>query len=158
MEKPPGEEAELDVVDVWLDVAGQRVSVCGSLPAGLGKSVRYITTAALVNEFAEDKAGKLLTSVIARYSKGDLLCLIEFGSLNLDEMGAGLLIQICTEREEHKATAVSSHAPVGSRARPSPTPLCSAVAVRLTFKFTLLQTGTASHRPNATEAEHRAAW
>ncbi|MGW3044665.1 ATP-binding protein [Kitasatospora sp. NPDC001159] len=49
--------------------------------------------------------------MIARYSKIDLLCLDEFGYLNLDRKGAKLLFQIFTEREERKATAVATNSP-----------------------------------------------
>jgi DNA replication protein DnaC len=127
----------------------------GTAIAELGMSVRYITTAALVNELAEAEAGKRLTSVIARYTKVDLLCLDEFGYLNLDKKGAKLLFQIFTEREERKATAVASNAPFGEWDKTFTDPrLCSAIADRLTFKCTLIQTGTESYRLQATEAEH----
>ncbi|MFI9076797.1 IS21-like element helper ATPase IstB [Streptomyces sioyaensis] len=130
----------------------------GTAIAELGMSVRYTTTAALVNELAEAEAGKRLTSVIARYTKVDLLCLDEFGYLNLDKKGAKLLFQIFTEREERKATAVASNAPFGEWDKTFTDPrLCSAIADRLTFKCTLLQTGTDSYRLQTTEAEHRAA-
>ncbi|MDH6129255.1 ATP-binding protein [Kitasatospora sp. GP82] len=61
--------------------------------AETGLSVRYTTTSALVNELAEADASRRLFSVIARYSKIDLLCLDEFGYLNLDRKGAKLLFQ-----------------------------------------------------------------
>lgn len=54
-------------------------------------SVRY-TTSTLVNELAEADAARRLSSVIARYSKIGLLCLDEFGYLNLDRKGANLLV------------------------------------------------------------------
>ncbi|WPB96121.1 IS21-like element helper ATPase IstB [Streptomyces malaysiensis] len=126
----------------------------GTAVAELGMSVRYTTTAALVNELAEAEAGKRLTGVIARYTKVDLLCLDEFGYLNLDKKGAKLLFQIFTEREERKATAVASNAPFGEWDKTFTDPrLCSAIADRLTFKCTLIQTGTESYRLQATEAE-----
>ncbi|MER6394285.1 ATP-binding protein [Streptomyces sp. NPDC001523] len=77
----------------------------GTAIAEAGLSVRYTSTSALVNELAEAEAGRRLSSVIARYSKVDLLCLDEFGYLNLDKKVAKLLFQIFTEREECKATA-----------------------------------------------------
>lgn len=83
----------------------------GTAIAEAGLSVRYTTTSALVNELAEADAGRRLSSVIARYSKVDLLCLDEFGYLNLDKKGAKLLFQIFTEREERKATAVATNSP-----------------------------------------------
>ncbi|WP_443077414.1 ATP-binding protein [Streptomyces sp. SP17BM10] len=51
----------------------------GTAIAEAGLSVRYTTTSALVNELAEADAGRRPSSVIARYSKIDLLCLDEFG-------------------------------------------------------------------------------
>jgi DNA replication protein DnaC len=102
----------------------------GTAIAEAGLSVRYTSTSALVNELAEAEAGRRLSSVIARYSKVDLLCLDEFGYLNVDKKGAKLLFQIFTEREECKATAWprTPRSPSGTRpsatpasARPSPT-------------------------------------
>lgn len=72
----------------------------GTAIAEAGLTVRYTTTSARVNELAEADAARRLSSVIARYSKVDLLCLDEFGSLNLDKKGARPLFQIFTEREE----------------------------------------------------------
>ncbi|WP_413105986.1 ATP-binding protein [Streptomyces sp. Inha503] len=69
----------------------------GTAIAEAGLSVRYTTTSALVNELAEADAGRRLSSMIARYSKVDLLCLDAFGYLNLDKKGAKLLFQIFTE-------------------------------------------------------------
>ncbi|KUJ68241.1 hypothetical protein ACZ90_20135 [Streptomyces albus subsp. albus] len=57
----------------------------GAAIAEAGLSVRYTTTSALVNELAEADAARRLSSVIARYSKVDLLYLDEFGYLNLDK-------------------------------------------------------------------------
>jgi DNA replication protein DnaC len=50
----------------------------GTAIAEAGMSVRYITTSALVNELAEADAAHRLSSVIARYSKVDLLSLLRF--------------------------------------------------------------------------------
>ncbi len=130
----------------------------GTAVTEAGLTVRYTTTSALVNELAEADAAKCLSGVIARYSKDDLVCLDEFGYLNLDKMGAKLPFQIFTEREERKATAVASHAPFNEWDKTFTDPrLCSAIADRLTFKGTLIQTGTDSYRLKATENEHRSA-
>ncbi|MEV6423709.1 ATP-binding protein [Streptomyces sp. NPDC051662] len=84
---------------------------------------------------------------MARYTKVDLLCLDEFGYANLDKKGAKLLFQIFTEREERKATAVATNSPFaewdktfGNRR------LCAAIADRITFRCSLIQTGTESSR------------
>lgn len=128
----------------------------GTAIAEAGLSVRYTTTSALVNELAEADAARRLSSVIARYSKVDLLCLDEFGYLNLDKKGARLLFQIFTEREECKATAVATNSPFAEWDKIFADPrLCAAIADRITFRCTLIQTGTDSYRYQATEAELR---
>ncbi|MFF8919052.1 ATP-binding protein [Streptomyces sp. NPDC015032] len=126
----------------------------GTAIAEAGLSVRYTTAAALVNELVEAATAKRLSSVIARYSKVDLLCLDEFGYLNLDKKGAKLLFQIFTEREERKATAVATNSPFNEWDTIFNEPrLCAAIADRITFRCTLIQTGTDSYRFQATEAE-----
>ncbi|MFE5587202.1 ATP-binding protein [Kitasatospora sp. NPDC056531] len=128
----------------------------GTAIAEAGLTVRYTTTAALVNELAEAEAAKRLSSVIARYSKVDLLCLDEFGYLNLDKKGAKLLFQIFTEREECRATAVATNSPFAEWDKTFGDPrLCAAIADRITFRCTLIQTGTESYRFQATQDEHQ---
>ncbi len=83
----------------------------GTAVAEAGLTVRYTTTSALVNELAEGDAARRLSSVIARHSKVDLLCLDEFGYLDLDKKGAHLLFQIRTALEKCKATAVATNSP-----------------------------------------------
>ncbi|GAA2625815.1 IS21-like element helper ATPase IstB [Streptomyces spororaveus] len=124
----------------------------GTAIAETGLSVRYTTTSALVNELAEADANRRLSSVIARYSKIDLLCLDEFGYLNLDRKGAKLLFQIFTEREERKATAVATNSPFTEWDKTfGDARLCAAIADRITFRCTLIQTGTESYRYQATQ-------
>ncbi|WP_435279710.1 IS21-like element helper ATPase IstB [Streptomyces sp. 1222.5] len=124
----------------------------GTAIAEAGMTVRYTTTSALVNELAEADAGRRLSSVIAGYSKVDLLCLDEFGYLNLDRKGAKLLFQILTEREERKATAVATNSPFTEWDKTFGDPrLCAAIADRITFRCTLIQTGTESYRFQATQ-------
>lgn len=129
----------------------------GTAIAEAGLSVRYTTTQALVNELAEAEAAKRLSSVMARYSKVDLLCLDEFGYANLDKKGSKLLFQIFTEREERKATAVATNSPFAEWDKTfGDRRLCAAIADRLTFRGTLMQTGTESYRLQATCDEREA--
>ncbi|WP_435848876.1 IS21-like element helper ATPase IstB [Streptomyces lavendulae] len=124
----------------------------GTAIAETGLSVRYTTTSALVNELAEADANRRLPSVIARYSKIDLLCLDKFGYLNLDRKGAKLLFQIFTEREERKAIAVATNSPFTEWDKTfGDARLCAAIADRITFRCTLIQTGTESYRFQATQ-------
>ena len=88
---PPATLAEL-ADGAWID-AGEPVVLLGDSGTGKthllialgtaaaesGRRVRYITTAALVNELAEAVDGKQLSRVVGRYSRLDLLCLDEVG-------------------------------------------------------------------------------
>ena len=73
-----------------------------------GRRVRYVTCAQLVNELAEAADDRVLSRVIGRYGRLDLLCLDELGYVHLDPKGAELLFQIITEREEKASVAVAS--------------------------------------------------
>jgi DNA replication protein DnaC len=96
---------------------GMGVAACEA-----GRRVRYVTTAALVNELVEAAGDRILARVVARYGRYDLLCLDELGYLHLDARGAELLFQVLTEREEKASVAAASNAPFSEWARPSPTP------------------------------------
>ncbi|MGQ7748057.1 IS21-like element helper ATPase IstB [Streptomyces sp. WC2508] len=130
----------------------------GTAIAEAGLSVRYITTQALVNELAEAEAARRLSSLMARCTKVDLLCLDEFGYANMDKKGAELLFQIFTEREERKATGVATNSPFAEWDKTfGDRRLCAAIADRITFRCTLIQTGTESYRFQPTEADRQAA-
>jgi DNA replication protein DnaC len=87
-----------------------------------GRSVRYATCAALVNELVEAADERTLARTVGRDGRLDLLLLDELGYLHLDPRGAELLFQVITEPEERASIAVASNAPSASGARPSPTP------------------------------------
>ena len=95
---------------------GMGVAACEA-----GRRVRYVTTAALVNELVEAAGERILSRTVARYGRYDLLCLDELGYLHLDSRGAELLFQVLTEREEKASVAAASNAPFSEWARPSPT-------------------------------------
>ena len=123
----------------------------GTAIAEHGLKVRYTTTANLVNELAEAANEKRLSKVLYRYSRYDLLCLDEFGYLNLDRTGAKLLFQIFTEREERKAIAVASNAPFSEWDKTfADERLCLAITDRLTFNGYLIETGEDSYRLQST--------
>ncbi|MGW6015449.1 ATP-binding protein [Streptomyces sp. NPDC055210] len=97
--------------------------------AEAGLKVRYTTTVDLVNELAEAADEKKLSRTIARYRPVDMLCLDEFGYLDLDRAGAKLLLRTFTEREERRAIAiVNAH---------------------------IVETGTESHRFTLTQTQRR---
>lgn len=123
----------------------------GTAIAEAGLKVRYSTTANLVNELVEAADDRQLSKHIARYSKVDLVCLDEFGYLDLDATGAKLLFQVFTEREERKAIAVASNAPFSEWKRTFTEPrLCAAIVDRITFQGHILETGTDSYRLKST--------
>ena len=76
-----------------------------------GRRVRYVTTAQLVNELVEAADERVLSRVVARYGRLDLLCLDELGYVQIDPRGAELLFQIITEREERASVAIATNLP-----------------------------------------------
>jgi DNA replication protein DnaC len=128
----------------------------GTAIAEAGLKVRYSTCANLVNELVEAADEHRLSRTITRFGKVDLLCLDEFGYLELDPAGAKLLFQIFTEREERRAIAVASNAPFSEWSRTFTDPrLCSAIVDRLTFNGHIIETGTDSYRLATTRAKRR---
>ena len=119
----------------------------GTAAAEQGRRVRYVTTAALVNELVEAADDKQLSRVVARYARLDLLCLDEVGYVHLDPRGAELLFQIITAREERASIACASNAPFSEWGATFTDPrLAAAVVDRLTFNAHIIQTGTTSYR------------
>jgi DNA replication protein DnaC len=125
----------------------------GTAAAEQGRRVRYITTAALVNELVEAADAKQLSRVVGRYARLDLLCLDEVGYVHLDPRGAELLFQIITAREERSSIACASNAPFSEWGATFTDPrLAAAVVDRLTFRAHIIQTGTNSYRLRTTRA------
>jgi DNA replication protein DnaC len=119
----------------------------GTAAAENGYRVRYVTAAALVNELAEAADERMLTKVITRYGRVDLLCLDELGYIELDRRGAELLFQVFTEREEKNSIAVASNAAFSEWAQAFTDPrLCAAIVDRITYDAHIIQTGTGSYR------------
>ena len=123
----------------------------GTAAAEQGRRVRYVTTAALVNELVEAADDKELSRVVGRYARLDLLCLDELGYVHLDPRGAELLFQIITAREERASIACASNAPFSEWGATFTDPrLAAAVVDRLTFNAHIIQTGSRSYRLSAT--------
>ena len=118
-----------------------------------GLRVRYTTAAQLVNELAEASDERLLSRLLARYGRLDLLCLDELGYLQLDRRGAELLFQVLTEREERASVAVASNAPFSEWGQTFADPrLAAAVVDRITFRAHIIETGSESYRLRVTSA------
>ena len=129
----------------------------GVAAAEAGRRVRYVTTAALVNELVEAADAKQLSRV-GRHARLDLLCLDELGYVHLDPRGAELLFQIITEREEKASIACASNAPFSEWNKTFTDPrLAAAIVDRLTFNAHIIQTGTDSYRLRSSRAAKKEA-
>ncbi len=112
-----------------------------------GRRVRYVTTAALVNELAEAASQRQLSRIVSRYGRLDLLLLDELGYVQIDRHGAELLFQIITEREEKASIAIATNLPFSEWGTVFPDPrLVAAIVDRVTFNACILETGTQSYR------------
>ena len=121
-----------------------------------GRSVRYTTTAHLVNELVEAADDRQLSRVVGRYGRLDLLCLDELGYVQVDPRGAELLFQIITEREERASIAIATNLPFSEWGTVFPDPrLVAAIVDRVTFNAHILETGTQSYRLRSSKATTR---
>ena len=144
----------------WID-AGEPVVLLGDSGTGkshlligmgiaaceAGRRVRYVTCAQLVNELAEASDDRVLSKVVARYGRFDLLLVDELGYVSVDPRGAELLFQVLTEREERASVAAASNHPFSEWGQTFSDPrLAAAVVDRLTFRAHIIETGTESYR------------
>lgn len=131
----------------------------GTAAAEKGFRVKYILATRLVNELVEAADEKVLAKTIARYGRVDLLCIDEFGYMELDKRGADLLFQVLTEREEKASVAIASNESFSGWTKTFTDPrLCVAIVDRLTFNGTIIEpepTPTASPTPSL---NNRADW
>jgi DNA replication protein DnaC len=122
-----------------------------------GRRVRYVTTAALVNELAEAADERVLSRVVGRYARLDLLLLDELGYVKIDTRGAELLFQIITEREERASLGVGTNLPFSEWGSVFSDPrLVAAIVDRVTFNAHILETGTQSYRLRTSKTANRA--
>jgi len=129
----------------------------GVAAAEAGRRVRYITCAQLVNELAEAADDRVLSKVVGRYGRLDLLLVDELGYVSVDPRGAELLFQVLTEREERASVAVASNHPFSEWGQTFTDPrLAAAVVDRLTFRAHLIETGTDSYRLRNARAKKNA--
>lgn len=111
------------------------------------RRVRFTTTAALVNELIEARDERMLSKLVARYAKVELLILDELAYVPLAPAEAELLFQVLDERSEVSALIVTTNLPFGEWTKVFPEQrLCKAVVDRLTFNAHIVETGTDSWR------------
>ena len=122
-----------------------------------GRRVRYVTTAQLVNELVEAADERVLSRVVGRYGRLDLLLLDELGYVQIDPRGAELLFQIITEREERAFIGIGTNLPFSEWGSVFPDPrLVAAIVDRVTFNAHILETGTQSYRLRTSKTTARA--
>lgn len=122
--------------------------------SGCSHRVKYVLATKLVNELVEAADEKQLTKTMARYGRVDLLCIDEFGNMELDRRGADLLFQVLTEREEKNSVAIASNESFSGWTKTFTDPrLCAAIVDRLTFGGNIIETGTDSYRLATTRAQ-----
>jgi len=130
---------------------GLGVAACES-----GRRVRYVTCAQLVNELAEAADERVLSKVVGRYGRLDLLLVDELGYVSVDPRGAELLFQVLTEREERASVAVASNHPFSEWGQTFADPrLAAAVVDRMTFHAHIIETGTDSYRLRTSKAHKK---
>lgn len=144
----------------WID-AGQPLVLLGDSGTGKthlliglglaaceqGRRVRYVSTAALVNELVEAADARQLSRVVGRYARLDLLLLDELGYVQIDTRGAELLFQIITERDERASIGIGTNLPFSEWGTVVADPrLVAAIVDRITFNAHILETGTQSYR------------
>lgn len=121
-----------------------------------GRRVRYVTTAQLVNDLVEAAAERVLSRVVGKFGRLDLLCLDELGYVQIDPRGAELLFQIITEREERASIAIATNLPFSQWGSVFPDlRLVAAIVDRVTFNAHILETGTQSYRLRASKTTTR---
>jgi len=154
----------------WID-AGQPLVLLGDSGTGKthllialglaaceqGRRVRYVTTAALVNELTEAASDRALSRTVARYGRLDLLLLDELGYVQIDPRGAEQLFQIITERDEKASIAIGTNLPFSEWGTVFPDPrLVAAIVDRVTFNAHILETGTSSYRLRTSKTTRQA--
>ena len=112
-----------------------------------GRSVRFTTVAALVNELLEARDERTLSRAVGRWGRVDLLIADELGYVSLPPTGAELLFQVLAQRSERRSVAITSNLPFSEWTTVFSDPrLCKAVIERLTYRSHIIDTGTESYR------------
>jgi DNA replication protein DnaC len=111
------------------------------------RRVRFVTTAGLVNELLEARDDRILSRVVARYARVELLILDEMAYVPLTHAEAELLFQVLDERTELSSIVLTTNLPFGEWTKVFPEArLCKAIVDRLTFNSHIIETGTESWR------------
>lgn len=100
-----------------------------------GKRVRFITGCGLVNEMIESRSERLLSRMISKYARYDLLIIDELGYVPFSKEGAELLFQVLAQRHEKASVIITSNLGFADWTQVFGEPtLTAALLDRLTYK------------------------
>jgi DNA replication protein DnaC len=74
-----------------------------------GKRVRFTTGCGLVNELIESRSERVLSRLISKYARYDLLIIDELGYVPFSKEGAELLFQVLAQRHEKASVIITSN-------------------------------------------------
>jgi len=131
---------------------------CAVAACEQGRSVRFTTVAALVNELLEARDERTLSRVVSRWSRFDLLIADELGYVTLPSTGAELLFQILAQRSEARSVIITTNLLFSEWTNVFSDPrLCKAIVERLTYRSHIVETGTESYRFKQSVNRHNGA-
>jgi DNA replication protein DnaC len=84
-------------------------SALGLIACQLGKNVRFLTAAGLINQLTEAQAGLRLSHVQRVLAKLDLLIIDEIGYVPFSEKGAQLFFQVVTDSYERQSIIMTTN-------------------------------------------------
>lgn len=120
------------------------------------KRARFITAAGLVNELVEAQHHNLLSRVLQRWARYELIVLDEVGYVPFAQVGAELLFQVISERAEKATVIITTNLPFSEWTQVFPSArLCKALLDRITDRAHIIDTGTESYRFKRTVAARK---
>ena len=112
-----------------------------------GRRVRYVTTAQLVNELVEAADERVLSRVVARYGRLDLLCSTSSATSRSTPAAPSCCSRSSPNAKNAPRIAIATNLPFSEWGTVFPDPrLVAAIVDRVTFNAHILETGTQSYR------------
>ncbi len=74
-----------------------------------GRRVRFVTGCGVVNELIESRAERVLSRLVSKYARHDLLIIDELGYVPFSKEGAELLFQVLAQRHEKASVIITSN-------------------------------------------------
>jgi DNA replication protein DnaC len=131
-------------------------SALGYAAAKQGVTVRFITTAQLVNLLVEARDSRVLSSITARFARYKLLILDELGYVPLSKADSELLFQVISQRQERLPIIITTNLPFSEWTSIFPDQrLCKALIDRITHRAHIIDTGDESLRLEETIKKHK---